>query len=77
MNTVVGLILLVVNGSIVQSTPAHFFPDLKTCNDTLHEAIKNAGVEPPEGGKIGVLCLQLADDINDKPKAPKPPSTSL
>jgi hypothetical protein len=76
MNTVLGLIVLVVNGSIQQSTTAHIYPTIKECQAQLHAAIKASGVTAGPGEQLGVLCLDLSDDINAK-QTPKPPSTEL
>jgi len=72
--TVIGMILLILNGSVVGSTGVHPYSSTAECEKAAHEALQKAG--PPPEGQLAILCIDLAENINGQGHQ-KPPSTSL
>lgn len=72
MNTVLGVVLLIMNGQIVGAKTTDSYPSMAACNEGVGVVIKglisNQGAPPP-GVTIAKLCMDLTEDL--KPGPPK------
>lgn len=72
MNTVLGVILLILNGQIVGAKTTAAYPTVAACNEEVATVIKSMVSEkgpPPQGVTIARMCVDLTEDL--KPQPPK------
>lgn len=72
MNTILGVVLLIMNGQIVGAKTTDAYPSMAACNAGVQVVIKglmeNQG-PPPQGVTIAKMCVDLTEDL--KPGPPK------
>jgi hypothetical protein len=72
---ILGVVVLIASGHITGAQAAGAYETIKECNETIAEKLKNIG-DPPAGVQVGILCMDLTDNIA-KMKAPPVKPTGL
>ena len=69
---ILGVVVLIASGQITGAQAAGAYDTIKECNDTISEKLKNIG-DPPPGVRVGILCMDLSDNIAKMKAPPKKP----
>lgn len=77
MNTVLGVVIVLLGGQLDDAMVVGVYPSMEACRVDVSAKIESVG-PPPAGYSVGRLCVDLSGDLKKLKKAkPAPGSTKI